>query len=325
MKILNPSLLLFLLLLIPFTAVAFMFHRKRFQSYLKLGGSGDKRGLFRLRSLALFVSFALFFIFSVLALSDITLGRQAVRQDNFGLEVVFVLDVSMSMLATDAAPSRMEQARALATELSYGLNGSRQALVVFKGIALPLSPLTDDNTALGGLIRASNPNLLTAQGSNLSAGIRLALGLFSNDDSNKQVIILISDGEALSGDIGQAIRETNRRNITIFSIGVGSEEGANLYDSGGEPLVDKNGNKVHSRLEESALINAANLTGGSYFKYNENLSGILNQLKQYEQASYRIDYRDRELFTLFVLLVFISLLSGEIIRSARWQDLYGSY
>jgi Ca-activated chloride channel family protein len=325
MKILNPGAFWLLLLLLPIILQIIISYRYHWQNYIRLGGSTAREPLYLFRYFCLSVTFIGFFVFSVLAYADIYWGKRAVHKENSGLDIVFVLDVSNSMMAADAEPNRMELARAFTQELTYSLTTARKGLVLFKGIAVPMSPLTADATTITNLLRNAGPSLLTAPGSNMAAGITSAVQLFTNDSGRKQIILLVSDGEALSGDLQQAIRLASQKNITIFAVGVGTQEGADLYSSTGEAITDKRGQLVHSRLEEATLISAANLTNGVYFNAADNINNVLNELKDYEQKSYRIDYESRSIFNIFAIIALINLIGRLAIRSAKWQALYGSY
>ncbi|MCL2519640.1 MAG: VWA domain-containing protein [Spirochaetaceae bacterium] len=327
MIILYRQILWLLLLLIPI-AIGYLFiFKSSWRAYLSIGGNPHHKKLFTLRFMLLALSFTVFYSSAVLALADIYIGRRAVQRENLGLDVVFVLDISNSMLATDIPPSRLEAMRFTAGELAANLSSSRLALVIFKGTAVPVMPLTDDNNAVITLINHASPSHLTSPGSDLAAGINSATSLFANDNSRKKVIIVLSDGEALSGDIEEAIRLARRRDVTIFAIGVGTHEGSHLFLPSGEQIMHRSGQPVISRLEEAALITLANHTNGWYHNINEAalIETLLEALKGYEQSNFILSYVNYSLFNNFVLLAIISLIGKLAIRSARWSRLYGSF
>ena len=130
------------------------------------------------------------------ALSGPRWGSRVVTAETKGLNVLLAVDVSRSMLAEDASPSRLERAKEQVRRLVHQLDGDRVGLVAFAGQSFILSPLTVDGSALLMLVDALDPDLTSASGTDL--GRVLLQGrdlLFAGDPIADRVLVVFSDGE----------------------------------------------------------------------------------------------------------------------------------
>ena len=201
------------------------------------------------------------------ALLVITLARpqhgfdlQEVEQR--GLDIVVAVDTSKSMLATDIAPDRLERAKLAALELMQKAGTDRLGLVAFAGDAFLECPLTIDNTAFQQCVQALDVNSLPEGGTAIAAAIKTALTAFKEGDRYK-VLVLLTDGEDNVNDAAalEAARDAAKAGLKIFTIGIGTAEGALLNPN----LVrDPEGNAVKSHLNEALLQQIAGAAGGFY-------------------------------------------------------------
>lgn len=202
-----------------------------------------------------------------LALARPQLGVEWTERKARGLDIVFVVDSSKSMLATDIRPSRLDRAKLAVLDLLQRLESDRVGLVAFAGQAFLQTPPTLDYAAFRESLDAVDPNIMTSGGSDLGSALKEAAEAFPSEN-NVKVVVLLTDGEDLGGSATQAAEAAHESGIQIFAIGIGTPEGAYLRipnDQGIEEFVrDANGQPVRSQLDEATLQNIAQATGGSY-------------------------------------------------------------
>src|SRR5262249_8276899 len=141
------------------------------------------------------------------------------------------LDVSVSMLATDIAPSRFERAKSILASLLERLQGDRVGLVVFAGTANQRFPLTTDIEAARELIKGTViKERGLAAGTGIGDGIRVAATSFQPDDGKRRgkMVLLVSDGEDLAGSPQDAVRSARDRGVQIWTLGLGTAAGSEL-------------------------------------------------------------------------------------------------
>lgn len=184
-----------------------------------------------------------------------------------GLDIVFVLDSSKSMLATDQRPNRLARAKLAVLDLVERLESDRVGLVAFAGQAFLQTPPTLDYAAFRESLEAVGPESLTRGGSDLGRALQEAAKAFPVEN-NIKAVVLLTDGEDLGGEAIQTATEVAQSGIKIFAIGIGTAEGAYLQirtaDGEESYLRDNEGQPVRSRLDEAALMEIASLTGGQY-------------------------------------------------------------
>ena len=184
-----------------------------------------------------------------------------------GLDIVFVLDSSKSMLATDLRPNRLARAKLAILDLVERLESDRIGLVAFAGQAFLQTPPTLDYSAFRESLEAVGPDVMTRGGSDIGTALREATKAFP-PDNNYKVVVLLTDGEDLGGGAIQAVESAGEGGITVYAIGIGTPEGEYLRikNENGEDefLRDASGQPVRSQLDESTLQEIALKTGGSY-------------------------------------------------------------
>ena len=196
-------------------------------------------------------------------------GSQLVKVEREGIDLVIALDVSLSMLAEDVAPNRLERAKREIVDLVDGLQGDRVGLVLFAGEAVALCPLTVDYDAALMLARSVDVFSVSEPGSALGDAIEVATAMFEGSQGGDKVIILITDGENQTGDPEAAARAAAEKKIRVFAIGLGSPKGELIPERGPDGAVvgykkDARGETVLSRLDEPMLRRVAAASGGLY-------------------------------------------------------------
>jgi len=197
-------------------------------------------------------------------------GREAVRRQSQGSDLVFVVDVSSSMEARDVPPSRMEEARREAVALLERLEGSRIGVVAFAGDAVRLCPLTLDHAAVRLTLETLGPGTVSEPGSDLGRALRAGLKLLQPGRREEQAMVVWTDGEDLEGHAREVLQELHSSGLRVHVVGVGTAAGdvIPLVDVAGVTLDvkrDENGEVVRSRLDEPLLREVARATGGQYF------------------------------------------------------------
>ena len=198
-----------------------------------------------------------------------------------GVDLIVAIDVSESMLAEDIQPNRLERAKREITDLVGMLQGDRVGLVAFAGAAFLECPLTLDYGAFRIFLDYLDTELIPVPGTAVGEAIQTAIRSFSTERRASKAIILITDGEDHPGEAEKAAEAAKEKGIRIFTIGIGSEDGAPIPLRGGKGdfKKDRKGQVVMSKLQETALQKIALATGGSYVR---SVSGDMDLKKIYE-------------------------------------------
>ncbi|MCK9456719.1 MAG: von Willebrand factor type A domain protein [bacterium ADurb.Bin157] len=201
-----------------------------------------------------------------------------------GLDLVVAMDISKSMLANDIdGNTRLEVAKAIVKHMVQGLKNDRLGLVVFAGETMVQSPISYDKNAFLTFLDRINPNLLAKQGTNLAGAIQTSLDRFDMTASQSKVILLISDGEDQNHEeLDGAIKEAAKKNIPVFTLGIGSREGGRIPESRGwfgEINYKRyKGQVIVSKLDEKVLKKIAKETNASYYRASD-VSGARNVIE----------------------------------------------
>lgn len=247
---------------------------------------------------------------------------------NYGRDVVVLLDLSKSMLAEDVQPTRIERAKKDIEDLVDALKGDRIALVAFAGRVETRCPLTLDYNFFKWALDECHPGVVALGGTAIGDAIREGIKLFDKEEEDSRrtkAILLITDGEDHETAPLEAAKLARKNNITIFTIGFGDDkQGARIpvTTAGGrkEYLRDSEGRIVWSRLNDQLLRQISLATkGGVYFPVktrNINMVGVYRDyIAQMEakvhQSAKKPQKRDR--FQIFVLLGFIILLLESLV------------
>lgn len=240
--------------------------RSRQRALDKLGAllssrtSAGTSRIHRYRAVLLLVAVGL----CVTALAQPRWGYRWQEQRSEGVSMVVILDVSRSMDAEDVSPSRMERARREVRDLASMMAGDRVALVLSAGGAHPLMFLTLDYDTFERMARQASTATLRAQGSDLGAAIDQAVELLAGSEGDR-AILLISDGEDQVGEAVAAAARAGEAQIRLYTLGVGTPEGAPIPLPGGGFQKD-GGEVVITRLDEDTLRNIAETGSGAYVR-----------------------------------------------------------
>ncbi|MBR6389075.1 MAG: VWA domain-containing protein [Opitutales bacterium] len=205
---------------------------------------------------------------AVLALARPQWGYKWEEVKQMGVDIIFAVDTSKSMMAEDIKPNRLERAKLAISDVIERLDGDRIGLVAFSGQAFLQCPITLDYDAFKMSLDALDTNIIQRGGTNIAAAIDEAQSAFSSS-KNQKILVLISDGEELEqSGIARAERAAKEIGMKIYTLGVGSASGEPIPVRGQygktEFLKDASGNMVKSMLNEDLLKKVAAATGGIY-------------------------------------------------------------
>jgi len=209
--------------------------------------------------------FALLFLIAALARPQ--WGEERDSTAASGEDTIFVLDTSKSMLAADVRPNRLERAKIAIEDYLRRHGRGRVGLVVFAGQAFLQCPLTLDYDAFTDTLRSVDVNAVPVPGSDVGRAIDEASRALEKNEGRK-IVVLLTDGEDLEARGIKQAEGLSKKGVTIFTVGVGTAAGSVIQvpaePSGLQPLLDKEGRPVVSRLDESTLKQISEKTGGSY-------------------------------------------------------------
>lgn len=234
-----------------------------------------------------FCLFAVAFGLLVLALANPrrTVGSSNIKRN--GIDVLFALDVSRSMLAQDIKPNRLERAKQLISKLIDKMPEDRFGIVVFAGKAYLQMPLTSDLAAAKMYLTSSGPDMVPTQGTVISDALKMCYAAFNTKEKKYKSIILISDGEDHDESAVQIAKSLAAEGVIVNTVGIGSPDGATIEDAvTGEIKKDAEGKIVVTKLNEEGLKSIADNTGGIYSLYintDETANTIEKQLSSMER------------------------------------------
>lgn len=262
----------------------------------------------------------------VLAAARPQFGSKLREEKARGVEMMLVVDVSNSMLAEDFEPNRLERTKYAINRLFDGLKQDRVGLIVFAGEPRVQLPITSDYRMAKAFARRIDPSQVSVQGTAIGKALEQALLSFSGetDEKRSRAIILITDGENHDDDAVVVAKRAAEQGIRIYTIGIGTPEGAPI-EIDGEFIRDEQGEMVVSKLNEEMLAQIADLTGGAYVRATKQDIGLdeivrsINEMEQSELSTVRFEeFNEQYQYLLIAALV---LLVAEFFLLARRNPL----
>lgn len=280
----------------------------------KLGGNRLLQNFSRTRFIIKCLLFVLSAIFLLIALLSPQWGAtDNVKQE--GRDIVVALDVSKSMLAQDDQPNRLEFAKNKIKKFVNMVDTDRVGLVLFSGDAFVQVPLTRDLDSFLSFLDQVDVESISGGSTDIQKAIEKSTDMFeAYKIDNKRLLVLFTDGE----DFSKNVEKNQDKNLAIFTVGLGSKEGAPIpfYDDRGiqNGHIKKNdGSIVISKLNEQNLMNLSRSTGGKYIKSSiddSDLNYIIDTLKYYEKhefGSRQFDIYENQ-YPYFIFISFVFLL-----------------
>ncbi len=309
---------LYLLLIIPALVVLFVYSlRNRRTRLARFGNIALLKGLMPDASTARvklrFIIFCTALTLLILAIARPQIGSKLREQKSEGIEMMLVVDVSNSMLAEDFEPNRLERTKYAVNKLFDQLKEDRVGVIVFAGDALVQLPITSDYRMAKAFTKRISPSMVDTQGTAIGKALSLATMSFSSDSNAGRVIILISDGENHDDDALAVAERAKELGIKIFTIGIGTPEGAPIQIDG-EFVKDEKGEMVVSKLNESLLENIANTTDGAYVRSSKMSIGLdeivdsVNSMEKSELSAVRFEeFNEQFQYLLGIALILFVL------------------
>jgi Ca-activated chloride channel family protein len=257
---------------------------------------------------------AIFFI--VLALVNPKLGSKVETVNAKGVEIVFAIDVSKSMLCKDIAPNRLEKTKQIVTQIINSIGSDRIGIVAYAGSAYPVLPMTTDYELAKMFTQSVNTDLISSQGTAIESAVQTSVDFFDNPTSGK-AIVLFSDGEDHENANFDASKLTKEKNVKIITVGIGTTNGGNIefVDEFGFQQVkkDQNGQVVITKLNDQVLQKIASESKGTYVYENQiskAVSSIKNALSNVEQQEFKAQQlaQKQSQFQWFLGIAFLLLL-----------------
>lgn len=288
--------LLYLLLAVPAMAVLFeVMIRKRGQMMARFGSANAVKRLAPEVSVArLWVKFWLFavaFALLVVVAARPQMGSKLREVEREGVEIMVALDVSNSMLASDFSPNRLERTKYAVSRVIEGLSEERIGVVVFAGDAYVQLPITSDYLTARNFVERISPTQVTKQGTAIGAALDLATSAFSSDSEGSRVVILVTDGENHEDDALKAAERAAERGVKVYTIGIGTPEGAPI-NIDGDFIRDSEGEIVVSKLDETTLQKIAATTEGAYIRATSASVGvqeIVDMINRTEKSKFKTE------------------------------------
>lgn len=318
--------MLYLLLLVPAMAAVFILSVRARRRRLERFGQRDTIKVLipdaspvRIRNKFLIYLCAVTLI--VIGLARPQFGSKLRETTTEGIEIMFLVDVSNSMLAQDFEPNRLERTKFAINRLLESIEDDRVGLIVFAGDAYVQLPFTTDYIAARNFIRQVSTNMVSRQGTAIGAAIDLAANSFSSDSEGSRVIILVSDGENHEDDAMGAAAAAAAKGIKIYAIGIGTPEGSPIYING-DYMTDNEGNMVLTKLNEKMLSEIALSTGGSYILATQRsvgLTEIIEKINETEKVQLNVQVFDEydEKFPYFISTALILLVINSLMLSRK--------
>ncbi len=331
---LDEKIWFWLLLLIPLVLVLFLIlqiWKRKVQNTFS-----DKKLLKRLspnrsliKSLFKIALFCLGLICLVIALVNPKIGTKLETIKREGVDIVFAVDVSRSMLAEDIAPNRLEKSKQLVTQIINNLASDRIGIIAYAGKAFPQLPITTDYASAKMFLQNMNTDMLSSQGTAIDEAIELAKTYFDDEEQTNRVLIIISDGEDHGERAVSVAGEASEEGIKIFTVGVGNIKGGPIPIKRNGVVLnykkDQDGETVITKLDEEILQNIAQEANGVYINGEntnevvEQIRDILNKMDKQEFESKQIaEFKDQFQwflgFAFFFFFIDIFLLE----RKTAW-------
>ena len=301
--------------------------KRKFSDLKLLKRLSPDQSLFK--SVLKFITLSLGFLCLIIALVNPKIGISLQTVKREGVDIVFAIDVSKSMLAEDIAPSRLEKAKQLTTQIINNLVSDRVGIIAYAAKAVPQLPITTDYSAAKMFLQNMNTDMLSSQGTAIDEAIQLSRSYYNDEEQTNRVLVIISDGEDhnnLSLDVAEAAA---KEGIKIFTIGVGTEKGGPIPIKRNGIVIsykkDQKNATVITKLNKKTLSKIASEANGTYVDGKntsdvvETIGDILNKMDKKEfEAKEFAEFKDQFQWFLGLGLFFLILDVMFLERKTAW-------
>ena len=229
----------------------------------------------------------------IIGLVNPKIGTKLETVKREGIDIIFAIDVSKSMLAEDVAPNRLEKSKQIVSQIINQLGNDRIGIIAYSGSAFPVLPITTDYSIAKMFLQGMNPGIVSSQGTSIDEAIELASTYVDKKDKTNKLLIILSDGEDHSDNAESAAEEAKKLGLKIITVGVGTENGGPI------PLKrngvvesfqrDQNNDVVNTKRNTEVLKAIGKLTKGGYVDGNSTkavLDYVKNALDNIEKTAF---------------------------------------
>ncbi|HQF47596.1 MAG TPA: VWA domain-containing protein [Flavobacterium alvei] len=331
---LDESKYLYLLFIIPILVVIFLYNqywkRKKQREFGDLDlikKLSPEKSVFK--PILKLVVLLLALVGLIFGLVNPKMGTKMETVKREGIDIVFAMDVSKSMLAEDVAPSRLEKSKQIVSQIINQLGSDRIGIVAYAGSAFPVLPITSDYGVAKMFLQGMNTDIVSSKGTSLDEAIKLSATYFDEKSKTSKLLIMISDGEDHSEGAEDAAEEAAKLGMKIITIGVGTEKG------GAIPLRvngvvesfkrDNNNEVVITKLNKEGLTTIAKATKGGYVDGN-NTKQVLDYVKNALDNIQKTEFESTQManfqsqFQWFLAFAFVLLFLDVFLleRKTKW-------
>jgi Ca-activated chloride channel family protein len=253
-------------------------------------------------------------IFLIIAAAGPLIGTRVKQVERKGVDLIFAVDVSISMNAEDIKPTRLEKAKFEISQVIQKLKGDRVGIIVFAGSAHYFLPLTGDYEAARLFLDAIDTKMIKTQGTSLSAALKTSISAYPDESEKHKVLVVVTDGEDHEGEAIAIAKKASKTGIVIHTIGVGSVTGS-LIPIGQNGQVeeykrDKKGQLITTVLNEAVLRDIAEAGKGIFVRIDNQSNSskkLLDAINAMEKKTFSsnvyAEFEDRyQLFAIFSLI-----------------------
>jgi len=267
--------------------------------------------------------------FLVISLVNPKMGSKLKTVKREGVDVVFALDVSRSMLAEDIAPNRLEKAKQIISKIIDKLGSDRVGIIIYAGNSYPLLPITTDHAAANMFLQNANPDMVSSQGTAINEALELAKTYYNNDEQTNRFLVIISDGEDHQEETKQVALNLANEGVKIYTVGVGTEKGGPIPMRLNGAMIgykkDNKGETVITKLIPEVLQGIADAADGAYINGNvteipvKQISDIIaNAQKSEFETKQFSDYKDQFQWFLAIGILFLLLDVFLFDKKTKW-------
>jgi Ca-activated chloride channel family protein len=301
--------------------------QKQFADLNLLDQLSPERSVFKPALKVIMVALGLAFL--VVALVNPKMGTQLKTVKRQGVDIVFAIDVSKSMLAEDIAPNRLDKSKQIVSKIIEELGSDRVGIIIYAGNAYPLLPITTDHSAARMFLQNAHPDMVSSQGTAINEALNLAKTFFDDDTQTNRFLFVISDGEDHEENSAETAKQLVDLGIKTYTIGIGTNKGSPIPIKRNGKFVgykkDRDDEVVITKLSVETLKEIAENGDGSYIYGNRTSSTIeyvedllLKADKKEFETTQFADYKDQFQWFVAFGLLFLLLDVFLLDKKTKW-------
>ena len=226
----------------------------------------------------------LFFLCGIIVVAGPALEKQPTPLQKSPASIYFVLDLSLSMLASDVTPNRLGLARFKISDILKQHPDATAALIVYAGSAHRVIPLTEDHATIINQLPALNPEIMPSFGSNAQAAMQIVVDSFTALKLPQATVIWFTD-ESSNQQIGAVAQQLSQQNINLKLIAIGTAQGGEVPLQNGRKLLNNAGNKVIASVPLQLMQASAKKHGIDYYQAQQLMPRLITQMSSQRQPT----------------------------------------